>query len=340
MDQVLTSVSKLVAHRIGNKLRDEPLKLSKSETAVSAELAELLLGGYLKGILSTKNEHQFHHESELALNEARHHASLFFSGEIDFVETSRRFATHLYAQSLHPNIRQGDLLVILFEGVPVGTKTCRAIGLFKSEVPDHYLTVQLGNDALNVVPSTGINPNMIDKGALILEGDETVFALDRFGHRTKFWLDDFLKVRKSADPVTCGKVMSFIAGKVAEKIENPIERARYGESMAALCEEEDQLTSLSLSDLATTYIDDETYRSMLSQAERRYGLDPSQELSTPSGKLNKTLAKKIFKLSLGHEVSLLIPPTLRLEDFHVEDIGGGGLQFTIRLRGHGERRGF
>jgi len=134
--------------------------------------------------------------------------------------------------------------------------------------------------------------------------------------------------------------MSFIAGKVAEKIENPIERARYGESVAALCEEEEQLTSLSLSDLATTYVDDQTYRSMLSQAERRYGLDPSQELRAPSDKLNKTLAKKIFKLSLGHEVSLLIPSTLRLEDFHVEDIGGGGLQFTIRLRGHGERRRF
>lgn len=340
MDNDMTSVSKLVAHRVGNKLRDEPLKLSKSETALSDELAELLLGGYLKGILSPKNEHRFHHESDLGLNEARHHAKSFFSGEIDFVEASQRFATHLYTQSLHPNIRQGDLLVILFDGVPVGTKTCRAIGLFKSEVPDHYLTVQLGKDELNVVPSTGINPNMIDKGALILEGEETVFALDRFGHRTKFWLDDFLRVRKSADPVTCSKVMSFIAGKVAEKIENPIDRARYGEGVTALCEEGEQFTSSSLSGLAMTYIDEEDYRSMLSQAERRYGLDSSQELVAPSDKLNKTLAKKIFKLSLGHDVSLLIPSSLRLDDFHVQDLGGGEIQFTIRLRGQGERRRF
>ncbi|MDE2584694.1 MAG: nucleoid-associated protein [Betaproteobacteria bacterium] len=340
MDHVITSVSKLIAHRVGNKLRDEPLKLSRSETELSDELAELLLGGYLKGILSTKNEHQFHHETELSLNEARHHANSFFSGEIDFVEASRRFATHLYTQSLHPNIRQGDLLVILFDRVPVGTKTFRAIGLFKSEVPDHYLTVQLGKDELNVVPSTGINPNMIDKGALILEGEDTVFALDRFGHRTKFWLDDFLRVKKSADPITCSKVMSFIAGKVAEKIENPIDRARYGESVAALCNEDEQFRSSSLSDLATTYIEEEEYRSMLSQAERRYGLDPSQELIAPSEKLNRTLAKKIFKFSLGHEVSLLIPSTLRLDDFHVEDLGGGALQFTIRLRGQGERGRF
>jgi len=79
---------------------------------------------------------------------------------------------------------------------------------------------------------------------------------------------------------------------------------------------------------------------MLSQAERRYGLGPSQELTAPSEKLNKTLAKKIFKLSLGHEVSLLIPSNLRLDDFHIEDLGGGALQFTIRLRTQGERRRF
>lgn len=338
MDRAITNVSRLVVHRVGNKLRDEPLRLSKTESMLSSDLESMLVSGYLKGILAEKNEHTFHHESDLNLNETRHYAKAFFDGEIDFVEVSRRFATHLYAHSLHPNIRQGDLLVILFEHVQVGSKSHRAIGLFKSEVPDHYLAVQVAKDELSVVPATGINPNMIDKGALILEGADTVFALDRFGHRTKFWLDDFLRVKKAADPVTSSKVMSFIATKVAEKIEDPINRARYGERVSAVCEEREAFSFSSLDEISKAYVGEDDYRQMLSQAERRYGLDSIEQISAPSEKLNRVLAKKIFRLSLGHEVSLLIPSDLHLSDFQVEDLGEGELQFTIRLRKNSERR--
>jgi hypothetical protein len=131
MDLTTSTVDKLIVHRVGNKLRDESLKLSGTESPVNEELSSLLLGGYLKGIASETNEYYFHHETDLALNETRFYVRQYFEGETDFIETSRRLATHLYENSLHPNIRQGDLLVIQFDGIAFNNQKRRALGIFK-----------------------------------------------------------------------------------------------------------------------------------------------------------------------------------------------------------------
>jgi hypothetical protein len=337
MDLAASTVTRLAVHRIGNKLRDESLKLSNSESPITEELSTLILGGYLKGISSEKNEYFFHHETDLSLNETRFYAGQFFRDDINFCEASRRLATHLYENSLHPNIRQGDLLVILFDGITYKNRKQRAIGLFKSEVMDSYLTITDSGEALNVVPSFGINPNLIDKGALIFEYEDVVFAVDRFGNKTKFWLDDFLKVKKSADNTTCCKMMSFIAGKVAEAIQDPLDRLRYGESISALCESNENLDAESLSVASKAYIDPNSYQATVSQAQRRFGLSETDNISAPSTKINKNLAKKISKIELQHGIGLLLPSGIKLSDISVIEGPDNELVFTLRLRRKSER---
>lgn len=337
MDLTTSTVSRLVVHRIGNKLRDEAVRLSSSDTPVDEELSTLILGGYLKGISAETNQYYFHHETDLTLNETRFYANQFFRDETDFVEASKRFATHLYENSLHPNIRQGDLLVILFDGITYRDGRQRAIGLFKSEVMDNYLTIADVGDSLSVVPKTGINPNLIDKGALILEHDNVVFALDRFGNKTKFWLDDFLKVKKSADSVTCSKMMSFIAGKVAEAIQSPLDRARYGESISALCQENETVDADALAAASKPFIDGDTYQAAVSNAQRRFGLASDDGITAPSNTISRNLAKKISRLELRYGVSLLLPAEIKLSDVQVIEGSDGEVTFTIRMRRQRER---
>lgn len=337
MDLTSSSVDKLIVHRIGNKLRNENLKLSNSESPVNDELSSLLLGGYLKGISSETNEYYFHHETDLALNETRFYVRQYFEGEINFIETSRRLATHLYENSLHPNIRQGDLLVIEFDGISFNNQKRRALGIFKSEVLDNYLTVTMTGDNLNIVPSSGINPNLIDKGVLILEGEDTVFAVDRFGHKTKFWIDDFLKVKKSADVATCSKMMSFIASKVAETIEDPLERRRYSESVANLCENNERLDVELLASTSHEFVKEEAYQNAVSQAQRRYGLSATDTIAAPGSKISRSLAKKISRLELQHGVSLLLPEGMTLADVQVVERPDDEIVFTIRMRRNRER---
>lgn len=337
MDLTASAVNRLVVHHIGNKLRNESLKLSNSESPVSEELSALILGGYLKGISSEKNEYYFHHETDLALNETRFYVGQYFRGEINFIEASRRLATHLYENSLHPNIRQGDLLVIQFDGIIFNNRKQRALGIFKSEVLDNYLTITDSGDNLNVVPSLGINPNLIDKGALVFEDEDVIFALDRFGNKTKFWIDDFLKVRKSADAATCSKMMSFIAGKVAEAIPDPLDRQRYSESISTLCELNESLDVEALAAASRVFIDSDAYQATLSKAHRRFGLSVMDDISAPSTKVSKNLAKKISRLELRHGISLLLPAGINLSDVQVVEGPDNELIFTIRIRRQRER---
>lgn len=337
MDLTGSTVRQLVVHRIGNKLRDESLKLSNSESPVNEELSTLILGGYLQGISSEKNEYHFHHETDIGLNESRFYVNQYFSGEIDFVKTSQRLATHLYENSLHPNIRQGDLLVILFEGIVYKNTKRRALGIFKSEVMDNYLTITESGDSLKVMPSLGINPNLIDKGALIIEGEEVVYALDRFGNKTKFWIDDFLKVQKSPDITTCSKMMSFIAGKVAEAIPDPLDRQRYSESISTLCESNEHLDVEMLAATSSDFVAPDIYQSTISQAHRRFGLGSTDNISAPSAKIGRGLAKKISKLELRHGISILLPEGINLSDVQVVDGPNNELIFTIRMRRQRER---
>lgn len=337
MELSSSTVNSLIVHRVGNKLRDESLKLSNCESPVNDELSSLILGGYLRGIASERNEYYFHHETDISLNETRFYINQFFAGEINFTETSRRLATHLYENSLHPNIRQGDLLVILFEGIEYKSRVQRAVGIFKSEVTDNYLTITDSGDSLNVVPSIGINPNLIDKGALVFEDEDIVFAVDRFGNKTKFWIDDFLKVRKYADSETCSKMMSFIAGKVAESIQDPLDRQRYSESISALCENNEKLDVATLASISQDFIESDSYQSTLSQAHRRFGLSESDEISAPSSKIGKKLARKISKLELRYGISLLLPEDVNLSDVRVVEGPDNELIFTIRMRRQSER---
>lgn len=337
LDLSEASVGNLFVHRVGNKLREEPLVLSDTASPVTDELSAMLLQGYLKGIVSERNEYYFHHETDLTLNETRFYANQFFRGEVDFSGVAQRFATHLYENSLHPNIRRGDLLVILFQDITYKSRKQNAIGLFKSEELESYFTVTEGAGTLKLSSSVGINPNLIDKGALIFEQGDVVLAVDRFGKRTKFWLDDFLKVKKYADASTCGKIMSFIAGKIAGTIENPVERNRYQESIEDLCSSNESITAKTLAAASKDYIDATFYDATVVQAQRKFGVDELGEAAAPSQALQRALSRKISKLNLGYDVSLLLPPEMKLRDFKVTKEANGELVISLILGKHYER---
>jgi hypothetical protein len=331
MNFELAHVEKLIAHRVGNKIRDEGIKLSFTESSVNSDLSSVLLSSYLKSIALEKNECQFYHEDDLNLNEARHYVNQYFTGNIDFLEFSYKIANHLYEKSLHPNIKTGDLLVILFSNIKLDDKYLRAIGLFKSEIIDNYITVKENDSSLNVDLNTGINPSLIDKGALIFEKYFNIFAVDRLRSRTKFWTDDFLKIKKSADPTTSGKVISYISTKIAESIDNPIERRRYGEHLLELCESGSALDLSLLKDQSEPFISDQNFSTILSTTQRKFGLASIEEISTSSNIVSKSLERAVSQIDAGFGVKLMIPGKMKCTDIKCNKEETGDITFIIRV---------
>lgn len=68
-------VKAVILHQVGNRLREEPLVLADKCFAITDSISNVILGGYLRGIVSDKNQYVLSHESDMALNDVAHHES-------------------------------------------------------------------------------------------------------------------------------------------------------------------------------------------------------------------------------------------------------------------------
>ena len=123
-------VQGVILHQVGNRLREEPLVLADQCFTITESISNLVLGGYLRGIVNDKNQYMLTHESDMALNDVAHHVSAFFSRKLSFVELSKNLATHLYVSAHHPNIASGDLSVIIFDRQKLNVSYNSAIGFY------------------------------------------------------------------------------------------------------------------------------------------------------------------------------------------------------------------
>lgn len=325
-------VERLAVHRVGNQARGETLQLSDRTPAVDEAVSALLLNGYLKGIVSDKKKYQLFHESDLKLNEIYHYSRQFFNGELDFLAVSQRIATHLYARSQHPNISAGDLFVILFDGLSDGDRSLRALGVFKAEIRDDFLTVVESGDVFDIHHASGINPRLIDKGALILEHGPIVYAVDRQGQQTKFWLEDFLKAIKVPDAVSSSRMMATAVQQLSGEIEDPVEQANFKEACLSLCDSVETVSPGQVKSVAEKFVPSEQVSQAFDEAAESCGFAVDNALNLPSQGMAKRLERTLSKYGVGHGVSVLLPGGITLKNVHSSDDGEGDLTLTLKLR--------
>lgn len=324
-------VARLAVHRVGNPARGEGLQLSDRTPEVDDEVSLLLLSGYLKGIVSDRKKYQFFHETDLKLNEVYHYSRQFFSGELDFLAVSQRIARHLYARSQHPNISAGDLFVILFDGLSDGERTVRALGVFKAEIRDDFLTVIESGDVFDIHHASGINPRLIDKGALILEHGPIVYAVDRQGQQTKFWLEDFLKAMRVPDPVSKGRMMASAVQQISTGIEDPVEQARFKEACLELCEQGETVSTGQVMEVAGRFVPSEQAVQAFDAAAESCGFLRDDRDTLPAQGVAKRLERTLSKYGVGHGISVLLPAGTTLKNIHSSADGEGELTLTLKL---------
>ena len=115
-------------------------------------------------------------------------------------EQSTHLAKHLYNQSVHPKIKNGEFYVVYFKDCILNEETLDAIGLFKSENKDTFLEIKQIVDGFDIEDRRGININKLDKGCLIFntkkEDGYILSIVDNTnkGNEAQYWKDDFLGV--------------------------------------------------------------------------------------------------------------------------------------------------
>ena len=90
----------------------------------------------------------------------------------------------------------------IFEG-----KTIDAIGIFKSENKDTFLKINSNAGDFSIESQTGVNIKKLDKGCLIFntnkdDGYDVIVVDNTNKGEAKYWIDDFLQVKKRNNDYT------------------------------------------------------------------------------------------------------------------------------------------
>ncbi|TYQ00378.1 nucleoid associated protein NdpA [Tenacibaculum adriaticum] len=196
-------ISKCIIHKVANKYNSGSNSLSESLVRFDEESYELLLPFLLKPFSAVTQSFRFSHHADVRLNELNKYTSDIFEDENTFIEHSKNIANHLYEQSNSAQIKTGDLLIVLFEGIEYKDVLTEAVGIFKIENKVDFFQTYLDDDSFDVVVQKGISTKKLDKGCLILNSSDTegtvVLSVDNNNYDAQYWIKNFLSVKYADD---------------------------------------------------------------------------------------------------------------------------------------------
>ena len=156
-------IKKATIQVVGNKTRGEGLSAATTLADVSGSsefLTRLIEKSFTMDDLKC-----FSYIESVELNPVYKFVSKMFDDEEAFLKQSVNIATYLYDQSIHPNIRSGELYVLLLE-CEYKKETVEAIAILKSEKKDPFLATDNDGRSISVRTVYGTGMKGLDKGCL------------------------------------------------------------------------------------------------------------------------------------------------------------------------------
>ena len=197
-------LSKIIVHKVGNKINQESLVLSQEELKLEDDMKELLQDFFLKNFKS-EEQFRFYSDSYLVNNPVYSSVSEIFEDKNKFVWESENLAKHLYEITENPRVQSGELFIVYFEGEEnADGNKIDSIGMFKTENKNPFLKIFPQNETFEIEKDYGIGLSKLDKGALIYNtGKETGYAVSVIDNNKNgdiyYWFEDFLKVKQRDD---------------------------------------------------------------------------------------------------------------------------------------------
>ena len=196
-------ITKCIIHKVANKYNSGQNSFSEAPIRFDEESYNLMVPFLLKPFANLTQSFRFSHHADIRLNEMNNYATNVFKDEETFVENSKNIVNHLYEQSNSAQIKKGDIIVVLIEGIEYQDVLTEAIGVFKVENKLDFFQTYLDADSFDVAVQQGISTKKIDKGCLILNTTDTegtvVLSVDNNQYDAQYWIKNFLSVKYADD---------------------------------------------------------------------------------------------------------------------------------------------
>ncbi|WP_338733019.1 nucleoid-associated protein [Mangrovimonas cancribranchiae] len=197
------AIAKCILHKVGNKFNHTRNAFSENLIHFDDDSYDLMLPFLLKPFVSEVQSYRFSHHANISLNEINTYSTAIFSDEDTFIDTSKHIVEHLFEQSNSAQIKTGDVLIVLFEGIEFNEITTNALGIFKIENKVNFFQTYLENNSYDIVVQKGISSKKVDKGCLILNQSDgeghIVLSADNNNYDAQYWTKHFLNVKYADD---------------------------------------------------------------------------------------------------------------------------------------------
>jgi hypothetical protein len=191
----------LCVHYVGNKGLGEELTLSENVVNLNNDFLNNTVMRYFSSPFKDDIYYKFKGKSEFHTHDIKSYCEDLFKDKSLFIDSSKHIAEHLYNQTMHPKIMNGELSVAYFRDVMVDNVISDAIGIFKSETKQTYLKLNQSDNEFEFESENGINISKLDKGVLVFniqqDNGYKVSVIDtnnKIADASFYWVEDFLNL--------------------------------------------------------------------------------------------------------------------------------------------------
>lgn len=316
LDVTQIKIRKLITHYVGNKLREEEVRLSDDQSSLENETENYLLKYFLQP-LNLDELYKFSHTVNLDLNEIFNVAGKLFKNKETFIEQSQNIAKLLYEYSNHPKIKGGELNIVLFDEVILDDEICNAVGIFKSENHSPFIKMDGMGSKFNIKHEFGMDLKSMDKGCLIIDTDKNdgykILLANGINKaaEAQYWKDEFLKVKVIGDSYNYTKDLltitkNFVTKELAEdeglskpeKIDILNRSMEYFKTRETFVKDDFENEVFQESNIIESFRKfDENYRE-----ERDIKLDDKFAISTQAVKKQSRIFRSVLKLDKNFDI--------------------------------------
>lgn len=225
------SIKELCIHFVGNKIKENELLLSNSLVRLDdKENFDLVSQYLLNGFLNNAVYHNFHNINDINLNDIFSIVSDIFANPKSLLKNSKKIAKYLYENSIHPQIKDGELYVAYLDDCFFDNNAVDAIGIFKSETKEDYLKVSQVDSIFKINHDKGIDIKKLDKGCLIFNTNKAegykvcVVDTSNKNAEAQYWREKFLNITPCSDSYHHTKdYLTFTKGYVINQLNEDFE---------------------------------------------------------------------------------------------------------------------
>lgn len=219
-------VEEFALHRLGGESKENVFS-DFTVTLKGEEEQDFLRKLFLRPFANMVFTSEFTHAVSLEYNVLHGLCSEIQAGK-DLLQCSEAIAKHLIDVSSHHNIKGGDLYVVKFSGVQVGSAVHEAVGIYKFDEKEVFIESKLMSGMIELSMKRGLGNNKPNKACLVLftEGSPTLFVIDD-GTNTDYWQKDFIDHRPKHDHVnSTSNVLDLTKSFITQQLPQDYEIAK------------------------------------------------------------------------------------------------------------------